>query len=73
MKRKGIDKNLHPELLGAILLSEYQVAELLSMSVATIRRWRHIKEGPPYIKLGSSVRYHAETLLTWVKNHSIVS
>lgn len=39
------------------LLTEKEVAILLKVSLQTLRRWRHVKSGPKFIKLGSSVRY----------------
>ena len=40
------------------MLTDYQVAERLNVSVATVRRWRLLKQGPRFIKVsGSAVRY----------------
>jgi predicted DNA-binding transcriptional regulator AlpA len=39
------------------LLNEHQVAELLNVSVSTIRRRRLLKQPPEPVKIGSSVRY----------------
>ena len=50
------------------LLNEYQVAEFLNISVATVRRWRLLRQGPGYRKLGASVRYHAADLSAWVES-----
>jgi excisionase family DNA binding protein len=38
-------------------LTERQVAELLGLSVATLRAWRHRGKGPRFLRLGRSVRY----------------
>ncbi len=38
-------------------LTERQVAELLGLSVATLRTWRHRGKGPRFLRLGRSVRY----------------
>jgi excisionase family DNA binding protein len=38
-------------------LTEREVAELLRLSVATLRAWRHRGKGPRFLRLGRSVRY----------------
>ena len=39
------------------LLKEHQAANILSLEVATLRRWRWAGTGLSYIKLGGAVRY----------------
>jgi len=50
------------------LLNERQVAERLTVSVATVRRWRLLGQGPRYIKVGSAVRYRAEDVAEWLNS-----
>jgi excisionase family DNA binding protein len=38
-------------------LTEREVAELLGLSVATLRAWRHRGKGTRFLRLGRSVRY----------------
>jgi hypothetical protein len=38
------------------VVSDRQVAEYLGMSLATVRRWRILKQGPTYFKIGTCVR-----------------
>lgn len=40
-----------------VYLNEHQVAELLNISVLTVRRWRVEKRHLPYTKIGKNVRY----------------
>ena len=44
------------------LLTEQEVAKLLKVSVATIRRRRLFRQPPEYLKLGASVRYRREAI-----------
>jgi len=44
------------------LLTEREVARLLSVSVGTIRRRRLFREPPEFVKIGSSVRYKPDTI-----------
>lgn len=48
------------------LLIERDVARVLQMSLAAIRRWRLLNFGPPFIKLGGSVRYDPRALRDWL-------
>jgi excisionase family DNA binding protein len=48
------------------LQTEEQVAKQLSVSVATLRRWRLISRGPQFIKVGSLVRYRPEHVEQWL-------
>ena len=44
------------------LLTEQEVAKLLTVSVATIRRRRLFRQPPEYLKIGASVRYRREAI-----------
>jgi predicted DNA-binding transcriptional regulator AlpA len=50
------------------LLNEREVAAQLTVSVATIRRWRLFGQGPRYVKIGAAVRYRADDLAAWVNS-----
>ena len=50
------------------LLNEYDVARITRLSVASIRRWRLLRQGPKYLKIGSSVRYRAEDVASWLES-----
>lgn len=44
------------------LLTEHEVAKLLKVSVATIRRRRLFRQPPDFVKIGASVRYRREAI-----------
>jgi predicted DNA-binding transcriptional regulator AlpA len=54
------------------LLNEQEVAGLLGLSVATMRRWRLIRNGPKWIKLpgSSAVRYRPEDIRSYVDSRA---
>jgi len=54
------------ELAG--LLNEHQVAQLTGISVASVRRWRLLQQGPKYMKIGASVRYSPQDLAAWLNS-----
>ena len=49
------------------LIDEREVAARLGVTVAAIRKWRLLRSGPGYIKLGGSVRYAPSTVAAWVE------
>ncbi len=49
------------------LLNEHDVARITGLSVASVRRWRLLKQGPRYLKLGSAVRYKPEDVYRWLE------
>ncbi len=50
------------------LLTEREVAKLLKVSVATIRRRRLFRLPPKWLKLGSSVRYEPDVIRHLIEN-----
>lgn len=51
------------------LLTEKEVARLLNVSVATIRRRRLARQSPEWIKFNGSVRYRPETIQRFIAAH----
>jgi predicted DNA-binding transcriptional regulator AlpA len=49
------------------LLTERDVARITGLSVASVRRWRLLRQGPKYIKIGAAVRYKAEDIAAWIE------
>jgi hypothetical protein len=53
------------------LLTEQEAAEILGVSVRTLKSWRYGErrwvQGPPYSKVGRGVRYQSEALRAWLK------
>ena len=52
------------------LLTEHEVAKILSVSVATIRRRRLLKQPPIWIKIGASVRYTPRSISAFLESLS---
>jgi hypothetical protein len=44
------------------LLTEHDVARVLKVSVATIRRRRLLRQPPDFVRIGASVRYKPEAV-----------
>jgi excisionase family DNA binding protein len=51
------------------LLTPREAADLLRVSISWLAKARMRGDGPPYVKLGRSVRYPESALLQWMKSH----
>ena len=52
-------------------LTEREVGELLGLSVATLRAWRHRGKGPRFLRLGRSVRYLPSDVADFVRASAV--
>jgi predicted DNA-binding transcriptional regulator AlpA len=50
------------------LLNERDVARITGLSVASIRRWRLLRQGPKFLKIGAAVRYKPEDISAWLES-----
>ncbi len=50
------------------LLNEHAVSKMTGMSLASVRRWRLLRQGPKYIKIGAAVRYKPEDVTAWLNS-----
>lgn len=55
--------HIHPR---ETLYTEHDVARVTRMSVASVRRWRLLRRGPTYIKIGAAVRYRPADVEAWL-------
>jgi predicted DNA-binding transcriptional regulator AlpA len=53
------------------LLTEKEVSELLSISLATLRRRRTEGRPPRFVKIGASVRYRTEDIDAFIQSSVI--
>jgi hypothetical protein len=64
-------------LADGALLTRDEVAELLNVSVDTLRKWRELGTGPAITKLGAGknalVRYARADLTVWLRQNRIDS
>lgn len=57
----------------ATYIDEKQVAEITGLSLSTLRRDRHMRQGMPYYKIGRAVRYSVEDIVEYMESRRIVS
>ena len=52
-------------------LTVREVADMLGLSVATLRAWRHRGKGPRFLRLGRSVRYLPSDVADFVRASAV--
>jgi predicted DNA-binding transcriptional regulator AlpA len=64
---------MNAQVLGhaARALTEREVSDLLGLSVATLRAWRHRGQGPRFLRLGRAVRYLPADLEDFVRASAV--
>jgi hypothetical protein len=53
------------------LLDENTVAKLLNVSVATLRRWRMLRKGPDFSRVGGHIRYRPSSVEQYITSCSV--
>lgn len=48
------------------LLTQSDVAEWLQVTNRTLERWRDVRKGPKYRKIGGAVRYVRQDVQDWI-------
>jgi excisionase family DNA binding protein len=51
-----------------VLLTPKEAAKLLKVSLSWLAKARMRGDGPPYIKIGKSIRYSEAALLQWLRS-----
>ena len=52
-------------------INENKAAEVMDVKIQTLRNWRHLRKGPPYLKLGRCVRYKIDDIKSFMEAHRI--
>jgi predicted DNA-binding transcriptional regulator AlpA len=53
--------------IQVVLLTAKDAAAVLKLSLSWLAKARMRDDGPPYIKIGKSIRYSEAALLAWLK------
>jgi hypothetical protein len=54
-------------------VNELVIERVLGVPVKTLRNWRVSGRGPPFSKLGASVRYELATAIRWARERQVNS
>ncbi len=57
--------------VGGDLLDERAAADHTGKQVRTLQQYRYRGEGPPYFKIGKTVRYSRRDLDAWLIEHRV--
>jgi hypothetical protein len=60
------------EIFSIELLTEFEAAKEISVSVETLRKWRFDSIGPPYFKIQKSIRYSRKDVIKYLLSKRIV-
>ena len=52
------------------MLDEVQVARVLAVSIAALRRWRREGRGPEFTRLERCIRYNVKSIECWLAENS---
>jgi hypothetical protein len=70
-KEKSAQAKRIDQVMAMRLLTEKQVSAITAIPMGTLRRWRCVGDGPPFIKMGNGpkarVRYDPVDILTYVE------
>lgn len=50
------------------LWNEHEVAKYIKLSVTSVRRWRWLRKGPKFVKIGAAVRYRRGDVEAWLNS-----
>ena len=53
------------------MLTEKQVATMLSITQQTLRNWRQQNKGPKYVKVGGSIRYRYTDVELYLEKNAV--
>ena len=71
MSKKYIETILPDSLAQLRHLNEHETAELVNLSVKTLRRHRFQRTGIPYHKTGRRVSYALPDIMAWLNAHRV--
>jgi predicted DNA-binding transcriptional regulator AlpA len=47
-------------------IGEHELSAITHLSVLTLRKWRSLRRGPRFMKLGGAVRYRVSDVESWL-------
>jgi hypothetical protein len=69
----GTGKSQVAERAEPQFVNEFVIERVLGVPVKTLRNWRVSGRGPPFSKLGATVRYELATAIRWARERQVNS
>jgi predicted DNA-binding transcriptional regulator AlpA len=60
-------------MIAERLLSPAEVEEMYNIPTTTLEKWRSLKMGPPYHKLGKHIRYKPKDVEQWIESKRVLT
>lgn len=70
---KGTPEGATVLRLNMGLLSEQELSVLLGVQVRTLQKWRCLKTGPDFVRLGKVVFYRRSDIEKWIEFNVVVT
>lgn len=55
------------------VMDEFALAEFLGLTVATLRKWRWLRSGPKFVKVGRLIRYRKADIDAWLDQQTVTT
>ena len=71
---KNIDNDLHDVIRFERIISEAEAAQLIDVSLPSMRRHRYAGDGPPWVQLSERrIGYRIRDLIRWVDSRTVTT
>lgn len=55
------------------VMDEFALADFLGLTVATLRKWRWLRSGPKFVKVGRLIRYRKTDIDEWLDQQTVAT
>lgn len=55
------------------VMDEFALADFLGLTVATLRKWRWLRSGPKFVKVGRLIRYRKTDIDAWLDQQTVAT
>ena len=55
------------------VMDEFALADFLGLTVATLRKWRWLRSGPKFVKVGRLIRYRRIDVDAWLDERTVAT
>ena len=52
-------------------IREKEVSGFSTIAVQTLRNWRHLRKGPPYLKVGKRIVYDKDDVIAYLESKKV--